>query len=635
MCGLAGLFDRVAARPPDAARLERMNDAHSHRGPDGAGVWIGPGVGLAHRRLAIIDLEGGKQPLSNEDGSVWLVFNGEIYNFQELRPELLALGHRFTTRSDSEVILHAWESWGENCVQRLRGMFAFAVWDQNQRCLFLARDRLGMKPLHYAELADGWIGFASELGGITAASDTRRSVFMPAVESFFALGYVPDPGTIHPGIHKLPPACHLRIVNGSPLPRPVCYWEPRFECDPSSRLTPESAARELLERLRESVRLHLVSDVPVATFLSGGIDSSAVSALMARESATPPEACTVSFADPRHDESAYATLVAQRHGLRHHLSQADPARFDLLDRLARHFGEPFADPSALPTWLVCELARQQAKVVLSGDGGDENLAGYSRYRFLMAEEALRSRLPLGLRRVIFGLPGRWYPKLDRAPRWLRARSTLRSLGKGWVEAAFQSVEILPEELRRELFSPQARRELQGFRAEETWRQYAENAPEHPLSRLQYLDLKGFLAGRVLVKVDRTSMAHGLEVRAPLLDYPLVEWLASLPPEWKLHRGVGKYLFKEALRPLLPAGILFRPKQGFNLPLAAWLRGPLAAPLRERLLGPTLAASGLFQPHILRRLVEGHLSGACDFSAPLWALLMFESFMRQNIYQSKN
>lgn len=628
MCGLVGLFDLRGDRPVDPARLARMNAAQSHRGPDGAGWQVAPGMGLAHRRLAIIDLEGGHQPLGNEAGSVWLVFNGEIYNFQELRQELRALGHAFRTRSDTEVILRAWEAWGVACVERLRGMFAFAVWDQGACALFLARDRLGMKPLYYTVHPDGWLAFSSEVGGITADREGPWPLAMPAVECYFALGYVPDPLTIHTGIHKLEPGCHLLARSGAALPAPTRYWDLSFS-GLSVRMHPEAAAGELLERLQESVRIHQVSDVPVATFLSGGIDSSAVAALMARESATPLEACTVSFDDARHDETAHAALVAERYGMRHHVTRADPARFDLLDRMARHYGEPFADPSALPTWLVCSMARGHAKVVLSGDGGDESLAGYGRYRMLMAEEAIRGRLPLGVRRIVFGLPGRWYPKLDWAPRWLRARSTLRSLGRDWVEAAFQSVEILPEEWRRRLFTARVRGELQGFRAVDLWRRYAEGAPDHPLSRMQYLDFKGFLAGRVLVKVDRASMACGLEVRAPLLDYRLVEWLAALPPEWKLHHGTGKYLLKEALRPVLPETVLFRPKQGFNMPLADWLRGPLAGRLRERVLGEAMLGSGLFEPGILRRLVEGHLSGRSDFSAPLWALLMFESFLRHS------
>ncbi|GAB0055724.1 Asparagine synthetase [glutamine-hydrolyzing] 1 [Candidatus Magnetaquicoccaceae bacterium FCR-1] len=628
MCGIVGLFDLNGTRRPDPARLERLNDAQSHRGPDGAGRMIAPGVGLAHRRLAIIDLAGGDQPISNEDGTAWLVFNGEIYNFLELRQELVDLGHRFKTRSDSEVILHAWESWGRECVSRLSGMFAFAIWDEKARGLFLARDRLGMKPLYYTRHADGWLGFASELGGIVAADEMTRPWSIQALESYCALGYVPDPLTIHPDVHKLPPAHHLWVPRGGTrVAEPSCYWRPRFEVEQPPRDL-DAAAGELRERLAAAVKSHLIADVPVATFLSGGLDSSAVAALMARYTPDPPEACTVSFADRDHDESHHAALVATRHGLRHHVERADPERFDLLESLARHYGEPFGDPSALPTWLVCGMARQHAKVVLSGDGGDENLAGYSRHRALLAEERLRGTVPETLRRILFGWPGRWYPKLDRAPRWLRARNTLRSLGGNWIDAALQAVEIMPIEIRQGLYTDRARRELQGFETREIWRAYATDAPEHPLSRLQALDLKGFLAGRVLVKVDRASMAHGLEVRAPLLDYQLVEWLAGLPPDWKLHKGIGKYLLKQAMQPVLPEEILWRPKQGFNLPLAAWTRGPLAGRLRDPAFVKTLAATGWFEPGAVTRMIDRHLAGGRDFSAALWALWMLAASARQ-------
>ncbi|MBF0127376.1 MAG: amidotransferase 1, exosortase A system-associated [Magnetococcales bacterium] len=626
MCGIVGLFDCRETRPVAPSLLTRMNDALAHRGPDGAEIRVEPGLGLGHRRLAIIDLEGGHQPMSNEDGSVLLVFNGEIYNFQELYRELVALGHQFKTRSDTEVIVHAWEAWGVACVQRLRGMFAFALWDRRGDALFLARDRLGMKPLYYALLPDGWLGFASEPVGLTTWRPGAWKIAPRAVASYFALGYVPDPEVIFAGVAKLAPGCRLLVRRGHPLPPQDRYWDLTFA--PGPPLSPRDAAMELLERLRDSVRLHMIADVPVGSFLSGGIDSSAVALLMAQCATEPPEACTVSFGDPALDESVYASLVAERYGLRHHIEKAEPERFDLLDTLARHYGEPFADPSALPTWLVCALARRHTKVVLSGDGGDESLAGYERYRFFLAEERVRALLPDWVRRTVFAPLGAWYPRLDRAPRWLRARSTLQSLARDRVGGYFQGVAILRDDLRRQLFTPKMQRALQGFRAEETFETYAATAPDHPLSRMQYLDFKSFLAGRVLVKVDRASMAHGLEVRAPLLDYPLVEWLAGLPPEYKLYRGSGKHLLKEGLRPWLPAAILERPKQGFNLPLAAWLRGPLAGRARERILGETLAETGWFNPAFLTRMVDDHQAGRRDFSTALWALLMFEAFLRQ-------
>ncbi|MEO5333513.1 MAG: amidotransferase 1, exosortase A system-associated [Magnetococcus sp. YQC-5] len=626
MCGIVGVFDCLEMRPVDLVALTRMNNSQSHRGPDGSGIHTAPGVGLGHRRLSIIDLEGGRQPLENEDGTIFLVFNGEIYNFQNLYQELRERGHHFRTRSDSEVILHAWEEWGVESVHRLRGMFAFGIWDQTRQSLFLARDRLGMKPLYYAWHPDGWLSFASELSGITAVRNGSWQLDSRGVESYFALGYVPDPDTIYTGIYKLSPGYRLLVRRGSWHATPDCYWDLHF----SNTLTinRRDAASELLDRLQEAVQLHLIADVPVGTFLSGGIDSSAVSLLMARNVTEPLEACTVSFADPTLDESVYAAAVAKRYGMHHHIEQADPARFDLLDLMARHYGEPFADPSALPTWLVCGLARKYTKVVLSGDGGDESLAGYERYRFFLAEEQVRTRFSPGLRQLVFGTLGRYYPKLDWAPRWLRARSTLQSLARDWVGACFQGVSILPDDVRKQMFSPAMHRDLQGFRAEETFRRYAQTAPDHPLSRLQYIDFKSFLAGRVLVKADRASMAHGLEVRAPLLDYQLVEWLATLPPEFKLEHGVGKALFKQAMRPWLPNDLLDRPKQGFNLPLAAWLRGPLADQTSKVVLGETLADSGLFNQKFLQQMLEDHRTGKRNFATGLWALLMFEAFLRQ-------
>lgn len=628
MCGIVGLFDCHQTRPVNPAVLARMNESQLHRGPDGEGVVMLPGLGLGHRRLAIIDLAGGGQPLGNEEDTCLLVFNGEIYNFMELYQELHHAGHRFRTRSDSEVIIHAWEEWGIKCVQHLRGMFAFAIWDQSSQSLFLARDRLGMKPLYYALYPDGWLGFASELAGVTSYQSEPWRINPRAVESYFALGYVPDPEVIFSAIHKLPPGHRILIHRGKPLGQPDCYWDLNFTLGPP--ITPQAAAHELMERLQESVQLHMVADVPVGSFLSGGIDSAAVSLLMTQTTTEPLEACTVSFADPSMDESVYAAMVAKQYGLRHHIERAEAKRFDLLDLMARHYGEPFADPSALPTWLVCGLARQYTKVVLSGDGGDESLAGYERYHFFLTEESCRKYLPLALRQTVFGPLGRLYPKLDQAPRWLRARSSLQSLSKDWIGGCFSGVSLLPDDLRQQLFSVQLHRELQGFHGEEIFRQYAKSGPEHPLSRLQYLDFKSFLAGRVLVKVDRASMAHGLEVRAPLLDYRLVEWIASLPPEFKLNQGQGKWLFKEGLRPYLPEELLSRPKQGFNIPLADWLRGPLAKRTQEVISSPTLQESGLFNPKFLQRMVDDHQSGKYNFANALWAVMMFEAFLRQNI-----
>ncbi|HIJ84316.1 MAG: asparagine synthetase B [Magnetococcales bacterium] len=625
MCGIVGLFDLTGQREPDRSVLARMNQSQRHRGPDAEGIHIAPGIGLGHRRLSIIDLEGGRQPLFNEDGQIAVVFNGEIYNFQALAKELTALGHRFNSRSDTEILVHGWEAWGPGLTERLQGMFAFAIHDNIKKNLFLARDPLGIKPLHYAILKDGWLAFASELKGITTHPRFERILDPQAVECYFALGYVPDPLTLFAGAHKLPPGHRLEIKTGQPLRAPECYWDLAFE--PCHRLGRQEAREELLLRLRQSVQSHMVADVELAAFLSGGVDSSAIAVLMAQSQAAPVTACTVSFADPAFDETRWATQVAQRHGLTHVVEQAEPHHFHLMDRLAYHHDEPFADHSSLPTWMVCAMARKRVKVVLSGDGGDESLAGYERYRFVLAEEKIKSFLPQGLRRMIFGPLGWFYPKGDRLPRFLRAKSTLQSLAKDSIDGYFQAVAIMPWELRKRLYSQTLRTSLQGYRAEEVFRQLAPRAPDHPLARMQYLDFKTFLAGRVLTKVDRASMAHGLEVRVPLLDHELVQWMVKLPADFKIFHGQGKALFKEGLVDLLGPELLNRPKMGFVAPIAQWLRQPLAGRLRELAMEPRLVTLGGMDRKFLEWMIGEHLRGRRNFSQPLWAVMQFDACLK--------
>jgi asparagine synthase (glutamine-hydrolysing) len=626
MCGIVGIFDTEGRREIGRPLLERMNRAQFHRGPDDGGEYLEPGLGLGHRRLSIIDLAGGHQPLFNEDGTVAVVFNGEIYNFADLAEELARLGHTFRTRSDTEVIVHAWEAWGGDCVRRFRGMFAFALWDRGRETLFLARDRLGVKPLHYALLPDGQLVFGSELKALLAHPRFDRTLDPCAVEDYFAYGYVPDPRTIFSRALKLPPGCTLTWRRGQRQPQPREYWDLPFQ--PAAPITENEAREELVRRLRESVRLRMVADVPLGAFLSGGVDSSAVVAMMAGLSREPVTTCSISFGDPAFNESVYAQEVADIYQTRHRVERVEPDDFDLIDRLAGLYDEPYADSSALPTYRVCELARRSVTVALSGDGGDENFAGYRRYRWHLYEERLRSLLPAGLRRPLFGLLAGLYPKADWAPKALRAKATFEALARDSVEGYFHSVSLMGDRMRANLLAQGFRRELQGYRAIEALRRHAARAPARdPLSLVQYLDLKTYLPGDILTKVDRASMAHALEVREPLLDHPLVEWLSGLPPGWKLHAGEGKRLLKRALEPYLPEEILYRPKQGFAVPLAAWFRGPLRGRVRDAVLGPVLAETGLFNPFYLRRLVEQHQSGLRDYSAPLWSLLMFESFLR--------
>jgi asparagine synthase (glutamine-hydrolysing) len=627
MCGIVGIFDVSGERPVSRELVTRMNDSQLHRGPDELGYHFEAGLGLGHRRLSIIDLSSGQQPLYNEDGSVVIVYNGEIYNYRDLIPELAALGHSFRTKSDTEVIVHAWEQWGEDCVRRLRGMFAFALWDRNRETLFLARDRLGVKPLYYAALADGTLAFGSELKSLVLHPAFRREIEPRAVEDYLAYGYVPEPNSIFRQALKLPPGCTLSIKRGAPLPPPREYWDVPFKR--GAALTLEAAQDELIERLREAVRIRLVSEVPLGAFLSGGVDSSAVVAMMAGCSADPVNTCSISFGDPTFNEAAYAHDVAERYHTRHFVERVDTDDFDLLDTLAEVYDEPFADSSAIPTFRLCQLARQHVTVALSGDGGDENFAGYRRYRWHVYEERVRSALPPALRAPVFGLLGDIYPKADWAPKVLRAKSTLEALARNSVEGYFHSVSVMGDSQRQKLASDAFRRDLQGYRAIEVLRRHAERAPKgEPLSLVQYLDMKTYLVGDILTKVDRASMAHSLEVRVPLLDHPLMEWLSGLPPDLKLRGREGKYLFKKALESYLPQEILYRPKMGFSVPLASWFRGPLRQRVREAVLGPVMTDSGYFNPRFLREMVDEHQSGARDYSVSLWSLLMFEAFLRK-------
>lgn len=604
-----------------------MTEAIAHRGPDGDGFYDAPGIGLGHRRLAIVDLAGGDQPMFNENRSVAIVFNGEIFNFQPLMAELTALGHRFRTRCDTEVIVHAWEEWGESCLDRLNGQFAFALWDERQETLFLARDRFGEKPLYYSFLGDGRLIFASELKSLLQSPAVDRRLDPQAIEEYFAFGYVPDPRSIYSDVKKLPPGHCLTVRRGAAASEPREYWNVQF-VDGGAAVEGEAAA-ELIARLQESVRMRMIADVPLGAFLSGGVDSSGVVAMMAGLKAGPVSTFSIAFGTSGFDETRYAAEIARRYRTDHHVREVDPDAFDLVDRLATIYDEPFGDSSAMPTFRVSAMARENVTVALSGDGGDEVFGGYRRYRWHVAEERVRRRLPARLRAPLFGALGALYPKLDWAPRPLRAKATLSELARDPAAAYFSSVSICGDELRRRLFSRDLARELQGYNASELLRAHmAQSGSDDPLSQVQYADFKTYLPGDILTKVDRASMASSLEVRVPLLDHTLVEWAARLPPSLKLRGRDGKHIFKRALEPFVARDILYRPKQGFAVPLAKWFRGPLRRRVRESLCGPVLRGSGLFEIGTIENLLDQHQSGARDYSAALWSLSMFEGFLRQ-------
>lgn len=626
MCGISGIFDTRGRRDFDAALMHRINDTLHHRGPDEGSIHLEPGLGLGHRRLSIIDIATGQQPLFNEDQSVGIVFNGEIYNYQALMAELQGLGYRFRTKSDTEVIVHAWSAWGEACVQRLRGMFAFVIWDRQRQALFMARDRLGVKPMFYALLDDGTLVFGSELKALTAHPGLRRDIDPQAVEEYFALGYVAEPRSIFRQALKLPPGHTLMVRRGESLGQPRRYWDVAFTTD--AKIDEVQAQEELERRLRESIKLRMIAEVPLGAFLSGGVDSSAVVAMMAAQSSGPVKTCSIAFDDPQYNESEFAKMVADRYRTDHHVETVQSDDFDLIDTLARLYDEPYADSSAIPTYRVCQLARKHVTVALSGDGGDESFGGYRRYKLHMMEERMRASLPLGLRKPLFGTLGRLYPKADWAPRVFRAKTTFQALARNSVEAYFHTMSVIRDNERLPLYSARFKSELGGYNARELFLRHAERAnTDDPLAMIQYLDTHTYLVGDINTKVDRASMAHSLEVREPLMDHPLVEWLATLPSHLKLRGGEGKYLFKKTMEPHLPRDVLYRPKMGFAVPLSRWFRGPLRQRVRDSLLGGPLADSGWFDLQAIGQLVEQHENGSRDHSTPLWTLLMYDAFLR--------
>ena len=626
MCGIAGIFDFTGPSPVDQSLLVRITDTIAHRGPDGAGYHIEAGVGLGHRRLAIIDVAHGQQPMFNEDGSVAIVFNGEIYNFQELVAELRRAGHRFRTACDTEVIVHAWEQWGADCVKRFRGMFAFALYDRNRQTLFLARDRLGKKPLYYTIANGRVLVFASELKALLAHPLVEKRLDSAAVDDYFAFGYVPDPATIYQGIFKLPPAHHMTVTRGKPLNPPREYWRLHFR---DGALDEETAARELIARLNEAVRIRLISEVPLGAFLSGGVDSSGVVASMARQTDSPVETFAIGFGEGGDDELAHAARVSRLYRTHHHEQQVAANPLAAYRAQAAIFDEPFADSSSVPTYQVCKLARRDVTVALSGDAGDEMFAGYRRYRWFHNAEKMRRLLPASIRQPLFATMGALYPKFDWAPRWLRAKYTFQEFALDSAGGYYRTVCRVHDATRSALYAADMKRAVSDHHpADRIAAAMREADTGDTVACAQYADIKTYLAGDILTKVDRASMAVSLEVRVPMLDHEFVEWAARLPTRLKLNSGEGKFILKRALEPYVPKENLYRPKQGFATSLAPHFRGPAGRFVREALLGEAMTDCAMFDMRAIARFVDAHESGMADHNHILWSLLMFDGFLRE-------
>jgi asparagine synthase (glutamine-hydrolysing) len=619
MCGIAGILYADPERPVDPAVLRAMGDRIAHRGPDAQGVWIEPGVGLIHRRLSIIDLEGGVQPLGNEDGSVQVVFNGEIYNFQELTRGLEGRGHRFRTRSDTEVLVHLYEEDGEHLAQRLRGMFAFALWDRARRSLLLARDRLGIKPL-YLYRDDEKLLFGSELKAILAYPGLNRAVDVNALEDYLALGMVPGARSIFENVEKLPPA-HVVTVGHDRLRRsPRRYWELHMEPDHSRTAADWTDA--VRAKVDEAVRLHMIADVPVGAFLSGGLDSSTIVASSSRLTSEPIETFSIGFQEEAFSELPYARLVSERFGTRHTEEVVTPDAVSLLGEISRFYDEPFADSSAIPTFLVARLASSRVKVVLSGDGGDEAFGGYARYAHDLREDAVRRRLPAWFRRNALAPLAHVWPKADWLPRPLRAKTALTNLALDAGAAYANTMTQCRQPLRRRLICPDLVAGLNGHDPGRLIREpYALAPTDDALGGMIAADVAVVLPDDFLVKVDRASMAHGLEVRPPLLDHELLELAARIPSRWKVNGGEKKWVFKQAYRGALPADVVDRPKQGFEIPIDAWLRGPLRDLFQSTVLDSRSRVGGLVDRAIAWRLYRNHLAGTGRHGAVLWSLLV--------------
>src|SRR5271163_714469 len=618
MCGICGKFEYERMSPLEGETIHKMNQTMVHRGPDDGGVFVGPGIGLGHRRLSIIDLAGGHQPMSNEDGTIWVLLNGEIYNYPELRQSLLQRGHVFTTQSDTEAIVHLYEEIGEDCFAQLRGMFSIALWDSRNRKLVLARDRVGKKPLFYAA-DDKQISFASELKALLAADSTPRDMDVEALSDYFSFGYIPAPKTIYRAVRKVLPG-HYLVASAKGI-RQASYWDLSFAN------TGEHSIEEWGEQIRHELcvatRIRLMSDVPLGAFLSGGIDSSSVVAMMSRLMKRSVTTCSIGFEEEKYNEAQYADQVSKLFATDHHMEVVKPNAIEIVDKLAWHYDEPFADSSAIPTYYVSKIAREHVTVALGGDGGDESFAGYRRYLFDHYENRLRRWVPGWMRRSLFGPLGRWYPPLAAAPRVFRAKATLQSLSRSPLEGYFNSISIFRPDDKARLFTPEFRRALGGYDSIGVFQHYYDRAgTDDPLSRIQYVDIKTYLPDDILAKVDRASMAVSLEVRAPLLDHRLMEAMATMPSSMKLRGRSGKYILKQSLKSILPSEILFRPKQGFAIPLDRWFRNELKDLAYESLFR---ANDGILDAGFLKKIWQQHQSGHYDRSAHLWSILMFRQW----------
>jgi len=630
MCGICGIIN-FNGKPISRNLIKQMNNTLTHRGPDDDGYYFNqqkiansgqrigdrPSVALAHRRLSIIDLDTGHQPMSNEDGTVWIVFNGEIYNFIKLREKLIKRGHQFCTKSDTEVIIHAYEEYGTNCLKHFIGMFAFALWDEKNNMLFLARDRLGIKPLYYSVLPNEFI-FASEIKAILKHPKIQKEIDWKALSDYLFYQYIPSPKTIFTQVKKLPPA-HFILIKKDRQIEIKSYWDLRWEPDYS--LTKQECIDETRRLLLQVVEDRLVSDVPFGAFLSGGVDSSAVVSAMAKIMNIPIKTFTIGFKESDFDEAYYGRILAKHLNTEHYEEIVKPNAIEILPELAHKFDEPFADSSAIPTYYVAKLARKHVTMVLSGDGGDEGFAGYVRYLQALKEQTLfDEKYPFlkKLSRLI----------LSFYPQNLRGRGSLERILETPIQRYFGSTSIFNSIQIQNLLSPEIRKYLNDYRSEYFLKKfYEENKFPDLISALQYLDIKTYLPEDILVKIDRATMANSLESRVPLLDHRLLEFLARVPVNYKINGKTSKWILREAIKDWLPPRFLDRPKHGFAVPLAYWFRNNLGQFVKDRILGKRFLRRGFFHKDFIKEIIEEHQKGIRDWASRIWCLLIFDEWCR--------
>jgi asparagine synthase (glutamine-hydrolysing) len=624
MCGIAGFVEASTVATPfglesSAALVRRMCDVIRHRGPDDEGTWVDEGVALGMRRLSIIDLSTGHQPIHNEDRSVWIVFNGEIYNFRELRTELELAGHRFYTATDTEVIVHAYEQWGQGAIGRLRGMFGMAIWDARSRALLVARDRIGIKPMYYAQV-NGRLYFGSELKSLLQAPDLPRDLDANALDHYLSFLYTPRDGSIFKSVRKLPPGHLLTWTDGRIAVKQ--YWQ--LPVDETFRGSEEDAVQHLRGVLGDAVRSHLMSDVPLGAFLSGGIDSSLVVGLMSEFSSSRVKTFSIGFDEPAFDELEHARRVAVHFGTDHHEFVVKPDGVSILDKLVSHFDEPFADSSAIPTWYVSEMARRHVTVVLSGDGGDELFGGYERYLPHPRVVAFDRYSPRALRRVA-GIAA------ARLPHGTRGKNFLRHVGRDDRGRYLDAIRFFGADEKPALLTVDVQRAIDTLDPETLLARRFERFSQLPWpSQMMRFDAETYLPEDVLTKVDRMSMAHSIESRVPLLDNEVIDFASTLPASLKIKNGRRKHVLKEVAATLLPRDILNRKKQGFGVPLGTWFRGNLRELFADTLLSPSSLQRGYFQPAFVRRIVDEHLAGTRDHTLRLWQLVVFEKWQQQYV-----